>query len=268
MKYLGALLASLLMFTVAYSAEVCTTFDNGVQAFKAQDYLGAEAAWETCVAKGIHNADLFYNLGNAEYRLGHMGQAIWAYESALRLVPTSADYTANLQYAQKQIVDKVESNEEENPVLMFLWHAHHSLTLNHQLAVVGVIAWLAGILIMIFLFVQHKGVRSGILVALFVLGAVASILGIDAGFKLYSLVNDKFAIVVVKSVDVMSGPGDKYQVLHELHEGTRVDIRNADMNGADIRSADVHERRDEWVNVRIGESINGFLKADQIRIVE
>ena len=243
----------LLIFNISYAVEPCATFANGVSAYKAQDYQAAQSAWSACVDQGIHNADLFYNLGNAEYRLGHVGQAIWAYESALQLAPTNTDYQANLQYAQKQIVDKVEASDNGNPVLIFLWHAHHFLTVNQQFAVMGALAWLAGILIMVFIFVKRAVVRSGILVTLFAMAFFACVLGLDAGFKLYSLVSDKFAIVVVKSADVMSGPGDKYQVLHELHEGTRVDVR---------------EVRDSWVSVRIGENINGFLKADQVRIVE
>ena len=85
------------------------------------------------------------------------------------------------------------------------------------------------------------------------LGLVASLMGLDAGIKAYLLETDSSAVVLSKSADIMSGPGDRYQVLHELHEGTKVQVK---------------EIREGWANVRIGESINGFVKIDLLGLVK
>ena len=43
------------------------------------------------------NSALFYNLANAQYRLGNLGQAILNYERALALEPRHPEAAANLR---------------------------------------------------------------------------------------------------------------------------------------------------------------------------
>src|SRR5262249_60434838 len=48
-------------------------------------YQQAIAGYEQLVAAGIHNAKLYYNLGNAYFRLNDLGHAILHYRRGLRL---------------------------------------------------------------------------------------------------------------------------------------------------------------------------------------
>ncbi|HSQ42408.1 MAG TPA: tetratricopeptide repeat protein [Fibrobacteraceae bacterium] len=242
----------LILVGAAFSEERCEAFSQGVQAYRAEKYTAAIDVWDACVQAGIRNPDLFYNLGNAYYRAGQLGRAIWAYESALRLAPANADLNANLEFVRSQTVDKTDKGEEDNPILKAFWRAHHAIGLHTQLLLLLLAAWVAGILLVLGFLIRKEGVRTTIHVLLFLLIVGASVLALDAGFKAVKLETESTGIVVTRSTDVMSGPGDKYQVLHELHEGTQVEIR---------------EMRDGWANVRIGESVNGFVPLKQIAVV-
>lgn len=52
------------------------------------------------------SAKLYYNLGNSYYRLGEMGNAILAYERALRLDPSDDDVRNNLAFVNARITDR------------------------------------------------------------------------------------------------------------------------------------------------------------------
>ena len=60
-------------------------FDAANKRYDKGDFQGARTAYEALVKSGNYSANLFYNLGNADYRLGKKGDAFVAYERALAL---------------------------------------------------------------------------------------------------------------------------------------------------------------------------------------
>jgi len=74
-------------------------FDEANRAYEATDYAGAVRQYEAIVATGAADAELFYNLGNAYFRLGQVAPAIANYERALQRDPRLAPAQANLRYA-------------------------------------------------------------------------------------------------------------------------------------------------------------------------
>jgi len=246
--------ATLLLSVSLWAAPQCDNFSEGLELYKAEKYSAALSIWETCTQNGFKNADLFYNLGNAEFRVDALGRAIWAYESALRLDPTNSDIIANLEFARSHTVDKTDAQvDDDNPVLKTLWKIHHALSLNQQLLIILILAWVAALLILLSVWRNQERVRTITYGVLFALAVFAALIGLDSFFKGWELETENIGIVLARSTDVMSGPGDQYQVLHELHEGTRVDVRSQD---------------GEWINVRIGETVNGFVKADLLGLVK
>lgn len=61
--------------------------------------------------KGI-SSDVYYNLGNAYYRLGMFAKSILNYERALLLSPSDSDIKSNLALAYSKTVDKYEEESE------------------------------------------------------------------------------------------------------------------------------------------------------------
>ena len=80
-------------------------------AYAKGDYQQAAACY-TELLKAGESAELYYNLGNCEYRLGNITQSIIAYERALRLNPGDSDVRYNLQFLRGKTIAKVVPVDE------------------------------------------------------------------------------------------------------------------------------------------------------------
>ena len=77
-------------------------FDAANQLYDQGKYSDAKAGYEGLVSAGEWSANLFYNLGNANQRLGSPGEAILGYERALALDPGHPEARANLDFLRGQ----------------------------------------------------------------------------------------------------------------------------------------------------------------------
>lgn len=236
-----------------FASENCKTLYTGAASYKAGDFTSAAEAWQNCVDNGFRSGDLFYNLGNAYFREGRLGFSILNYEKALWMDPANEDYLYNLKFARSLTKDKAETDEEENPILGFLFKAHHCFSLTVQLYIVLGIVWL------IFVFSALRVLLAGSKVKMFfAFGAIPLVvlLGVfvcSAGYKIYKDKTYSVGIVTADSADVTSGPSDKAQTLNMLSEGTAVEILDT---------------KDGWAHIRLGEKINGFVKVGELGIVD
>ena len=77
-------------------------FEEANRAFAAGQYAESARGYEALLKKDGYSAPVLFNLGNADVRLGKMGDAILNYERAKWLAPHDPDIIANLRFAQKQ----------------------------------------------------------------------------------------------------------------------------------------------------------------------
>lgn len=77
-------------------------FETANREYSQGDFKAARAQYETLVQSGPWSANLFYNLGNADYRLGEKGAAFVAYERALALNPAHPETQANLNRLREE----------------------------------------------------------------------------------------------------------------------------------------------------------------------
>ena len=95
--------------------EVNAKIDQSVQedffeanrAYKNDRFQVAVDGYLKLVENGIENGHLYYNLGNAYYRLGDLGKAILFFERARLLLPRDDDLIFNLSHARNQTVDAI-----------------------------------------------------------------------------------------------------------------------------------------------------------------
>ena len=69
-------------------------------------YPEAAQAYEHLLQEGEH-ADLYYNLGNAYYRMNDIGRCILNYERAALRDPGNSDIQFNLALARTKTIDKI-----------------------------------------------------------------------------------------------------------------------------------------------------------------
>jgi tetratricopeptide (TPR) repeat protein len=76
--------------------------DAGNRLYDQGKFAEAKAAYEQLLSAGEASANLFYNLGNAQHRLGMPGRAILDYKRALVLDPGHPEARANLDFLRSQ----------------------------------------------------------------------------------------------------------------------------------------------------------------------
>jgi hypothetical protein len=74
-------------------------FADAVRAYDENRLPAAISGWESLVNQGQTLPEVLFNLGNAYYRNGNIGQAIRAYRHAQTLAPRDPDIRANLGFA-------------------------------------------------------------------------------------------------------------------------------------------------------------------------
>ena len=98
----GGLLAIFLATTLFANAQPNELFQKAGRAYDSGDFAGAVAAYSKLIQQGYATPQAFFNLGNAEFRLGNGGAAVLDYRRAWLLAPRDADIAANLQFALEQ----------------------------------------------------------------------------------------------------------------------------------------------------------------------
>ena len=77
-------------------ADQNSAFAQANQEYSAGHFQAAVDGYQNLVSAGQRSATLFYDLGNAWFRLGNFGEAILNYERALALDPHHPEAAANL----------------------------------------------------------------------------------------------------------------------------------------------------------------------------
>ncbi len=80
---------------------------RGDSAYADKDYFRAIELYDSARIAGGASSVMYYNLGNAYYRINRPADAILSYERALRIDPTNRDARLNLDFVQSKTEDKV-----------------------------------------------------------------------------------------------------------------------------------------------------------------
>jgi len=246
--FTGTLLL-LLIQAIPARAQAEERFEKATAAYNEGDFLKAISYYEDILAGNQHSAALYFNLGNAHYKLGHIAPSIYYYEKALLLDPDDPEILNNLGFAQNMTLDAIQPLPETD-LRRFYEKLIYFLDLD---------AWAyAGILFML-LFVtgyvlfsswkrpnQKRVALIGAIVALFLsLGCTA------LGYLQYAAyLADQPAIVFDEEVVARSEPNQRSQEAFRLHEGTRVQLLDS---------------LDTWQKVELADGQTGWMPRNSLR---
>jgi tetratricopeptide (TPR) repeat protein len=210
----------LLFFVIMAFATVGLAADEGAFATANQAYaegrFGAAAAhYESLINSGKWNANLFYDLGNAHYRLGDFGQAILNYERALALEPRHPEAEANLQLAR----DEARALELRRDWI----ERYASIGTVKQYTIAATIALWCAVFFAVQLVLARR--RSGGRIALI---ALSLIVGATSIFAIVTLENgtrgNALAVITGKQVQARFATADTAKSILLLPAGSEIKI--------------------------------------------
>ena len=96
---LGLLAGVLLLAGSSPASEA--QFEEANRLYETGRFAEAAALYRVAATNGV-SATLLFNLGNAHFKAGQLGQAMAAYQRSLRLDPRNPETRANLRFAREQ----------------------------------------------------------------------------------------------------------------------------------------------------------------------
>jgi tetratricopeptide (TPR) repeat protein len=248
-RALLALVALLLAAAPARAGRLDEAWKRGNEAYVHGDYAGAIAAYQELRDQGVRSSDLFFNLGDAYFRSGSLGSAIWSFEEALAVDPGNEDARFNLSAARAQAAKLARAgdeapSQERDPLWVRIVTALSPsvetwLFLATYLGLFGLLFWRS----------SAGADRRG------ALGVGAAALGVAAlltGALLFGraqLDRLAFGVVLPAHVEVKEGADPTARTSFALHAGARVRLVDTDQ---------------DWVRVRLGNGLEGWLRAGDV----
>ncbi len=237
------ILVLVLLSGLSFASDLSELMSKGNEYYKNNQFQLAIDEYNKVVNQGYEGASLYYNLGNAHYRLGEIGYAILFYEKALKFSPSDEDIKHNLALARLNLKDKVDTLP---PFFIFnIWEGLIALFSVTGWAYVTYIIYILLLIAIIFYFFSKSSTQqrvsffSGVALLLLILLSVL-LLNVKMN-KEYKL---KSGIILQPEVTAKTSPDNSSKDGFTIHEGLKVKLE---------------DRVDNWVKIRLDDGKIGWI---------
>lgn len=213
-------------------------------------YRRAALRYERLIDEGgVENGRLYYNLGNAYFRMDDLGRAILSYRRAELFLPGDADLMANLASARNRRMDRFELDTSAKAMRTLLfWHYDLSFGLRRLLLAIfsalfwGLAAW---------------GVWRGSQAprgALMATGVLAAAMAVSLGAEAFSAASAEGGVVTSPETVARKGDGETYEpaFTEPLHAGAEFRLLE---ERADWYRGELPDGRAFWIPARDAELV-------------
>ncbi|MFO7998056.1 MAG: tetratricopeptide repeat protein [Bacteroidales bacterium] len=225
--------------------------EQGNQSYTRGEYSNAAAHYEKVLEMGWEAPELYYNLGNAYYKMNQIPGAILNYERGLRLRPGDKALRYNLDLAREKLTDRIDPI----PPLFYekWWTGFLQIQSADAWAKTGLflVSFFLGCVLWFFFartVVQKKSA--------FVLGVIllflASLALLSANRQYRNQYLKKEAVLFVPRVSAKSGPGANNPDLFVIHAGTKATITN-ELN--------------EWAEIQLPNGNLGWVRKETLEVI-
>ena len=251
-----AVLLSLLFALAVFHLEAApssatATLQAANNAYQEQDYETAIDRYEQLIQQGYTSVALYHNLGNAYFRSEAYARAVLYYRRALRIAPRDQQLLQNLRLAQLELPGTVVSIKKSNVVAS--WLAVQERLSTKAWSIIGIVLlWIGLAGIARWQFGKNRqqrkvGFIGGIIVLLLCLLPFAFAYGRaqQAFFR-------KEAVVMVDESQLRVAPELESPKVQKAFKGDVVRIL---------------DQLNTWYKVRMSDTTEGWLPADQMTVI-
>jgi tetratricopeptide (TPR) repeat protein len=228
-----------------------TRFEQGNKLYNEGNYEEAIVKYESILNNGKHSAELYFNLGNAHYKLNHIAPSIYNYEKALLLKPNDQEIKNNIGFARNMTIDDVEAISEVG-FSKFVKNASKTMSFEQW----GISAIALVVLFVVLFLTYYFAYSSGRKRLAFIGSMVTLILSFIAlafAYHNYGLMEtNRPAIVFAEETQVKSEPNLRSNEAFVLHEGTKVQVLDTLNN---------------WKKIKLADGKTGWIPQDDIKLL-
>lgn len=218
-------------------------------AYARGDWGQAAAHYQALVDDGVSHETLFYNLGNAYFRTGNHGSAMFAYERALRVAPGFGNALYNLRLTRNAVSQRTTNQLHDADAVS--WWLKGALAVPISWSTL----WLLisnGLLFGVLAnrrnrqpsFRRRLASVGSVLLATSVLASALLLAGhVHVNESIYH------GVVVGDLVIMREGPDSALEERGQLHPGLRITVISEEP---------------EWLLVRLGNGVEGWVPRAQV----
>ncbi len=247
-----SVLIPLFLFSLMALGQEGALFDRATEVYNKGEYSKALEYYERILASGKHSSELYFNMGNAHYKLENIGPSIYYYEKALLLKPNDPEIRNNLSYAQNMRLDAIEQMPQ-TAMRKTYESVVYALTYD-QWAKLAILCMFLFVMAFCAYYLLDIAVRKRVF---FIGGNIFLILSLTsfalAHFSYQDFKKENPAIIFAREVAVAAEPNERSEKVFTLHEGTKVNIL---------------EDLSDWVKIRIDDGQIGWITTQNIKVLK
>lgn len=251
MKHIIRIFFILFMGLEATATVPVALFDSANASYAKGDFAKAAENYEHIIKMNYESAEVYFNLGNAYFKLDKVGLSVLNYERAKKLTPYDEDLNFNLKMVNQRTLDKIEPMPK-----LFLEEWWDNLRDMHSERTWGIRSIVA---FMIFLFFVGVFITSNKIITkqigfwlsiLFLFFSITSFFISKSSYD--NLTTQKSAIILSTSVEVKNAPTESGKKLFMLHEGTKVAAP---------------ETKGDWIKIQLSSEKVGWVKRSSLELI-
>jgi tetratricopeptide (TPR) repeat protein len=216
-----------------------------------QLYEKAILLYEKIVRAGdVHNAKLYYNLGNAYFLTDDLGRAILNYRRALELDSGDVNVRSNLAYARSQRTDQVGVPTEKRVLqTLFFWHYDFSLRTRLLLSCIFFAGLCIGATVLVW---RGRGPASTTVIVL--CGVLWLAFLASVAVEHYSRSSRIGGVVTASEIVARQGDGPNYapSFKEPLHAGTEFELLG---------------QRPGWFHIELADGTDAWIPDDTAELI-
>ena len=239
----------LLFLSSLAQAQNTALFEEANEAYANNDFETAVSKYEKILENGETSVAVYYNLGNAYYKLNNVAPSIYYFEKALQLDPTDEDVQNNIEFARSMTIDDIPVSEETG----------FQKTINSFISTFSYNTWafiaiaLSVIFVVLFLLYYfsrtslQKRIFFGVAIFVFLLGGMS----VFFAFQQQEIqFNNQFAIIFADEAPVRNEPSQRGDAAFSLHAGTKTKVLE-DYQG--------------WFKIELSNGTQGWIEGDYLK---
>ena len=250
MRYFFYILVMLSCFATV-DAQNNVLFEEGNTLYNEGKYAEAIDKYMAILETGKHSAELYYNLGNAHYKLNNVAPSIYYLEKAKLLNPNDKDIINNLAFANNMTVDAID-NVPEVGFSRLIKNATNTFSFDVWAKAAVALAFIYVILVLLYYFSYSSG-RKRVSFIASVVSLMLLCVTLVFAFNKYEIdKKDKPAIVFVQESQVKTEPNLRSEEAFRLHEGTKVQVLDTVNN---------------WKKIKLTDGKTGWITSEDIKML-